>query len=190
MSKILTIILILTYSVSFSQSDKDLAKIIQLVIENYQTDTIIVYHKFDNYELLVSLDGAKSYKDSQIHEKYKAELDSNGVDPNWEIKSAEMYDDSVTVKIEKVKVEFFPTISIVDKKDNKRIKRYTKAKLKKNKKKPVVFISFPLISIGGNRAVVYGSYVCGGLCGSGGIFYLGKINGKWSILEYERRWVA
>ena len=190
MRKVLTTILILTFTVSFSQTEKDLTEIIELVISEYQSDTIIVYNRFNNYELLSALDGAKSYKDSQIHEKYRTELDSNGIDPNWEIKTAEMYDDSLTVKIEKVKVEFFPAITIVDKKDNKRLRRYTKTKLKKNKRKPVAYISFPLISTDRKRAIVYGSYVCGGLCGSGGIFYLEKINGKWKMVKYERRWVA
>tara|TARA_R110000765_G_scaffold406644_1_gene503706 strand:- start:83 stop:586 length:504 start_codon:yes stop_codon:yes gene_type:complete len=167
-----------------------LTEIIELVIAEYQTDTIIVHNRFDNDELLSALDRAKSYKDSQIHEKYGTKLDSNGIDPNWEIKTAEMYDDSVTVKIEKVKVEFFPAITIVDKKDNKRLRRYTKIQLKKNKRKPVAYISFPLISTDRKRAIVYGSYVCGGLCGSGGIFYLKKVNGKWKMVEYDRRWIA
>jgi len=190
LKKILTFILILTFTVSFSQADKDLTEIIELVIANYQADTISVYHKFDNYKLLSSLDGAKSYKDSQIHEKYKSELDSSGIDLNWEIKTAEMYDDSVTVVIDKIKVEFFPAITIVDKKDNKRIRRYTKTELTKNKKNPFAKISYPLISTDRKKAIVYGSYICGGLCGSGGIFYLEKLNGVWKIVGYERRWVA
>ncbi len=190
MKKILTAILVLTFTVSFSQTEKDLTEIIELVIAEYQTDTIIVNNRFRNEELLSALDGVKSRKDSEIHDKYGTELDSNGIDPNWEIKTAEMYDDSVTVKIEKIKVEFFPAITIIDKKDNKRLRRYTKTKLKKNKRKPVAYISFPLISTDQKRAIVYGSYICGGLCGSGGIFHLEKINGKWTMLEYERRWVA
>ena len=190
MNKILTAILILTFSVTFSQTDEDLTEIIELVIAEYQNDTIIVNNRFNSDELLSALDGAKSRKDSKINDKYRTKLDSNGIDPNWEIKTAEMYEDSVTVKIEKIKVKFFPAITIVDKKDNKRIKRYTKTKLKKNKRKPVAYISFPLISTDGKKAIVYGSYICGGLCGSGGIFYLEKINGKWKMMEYERRWVA
>ncbi len=180
----------MTFTASFSQTEKDLTEIIELVIADYQSDTIIVYYKFDNYKLLSALDEAKSYKDSQIHEKYKSELDSSGIDLNWEIKTAEMYDDSVTIEIEKIKVEFFPTITIIDKKDNNRIRRYSKTELKKNKKKPLAYISFPLISKDRKKAIIYGSYVCGGLCGSGGIFHLEKINGEWKIIEYERRWVA
>lgn len=61
MRVILTIILTL----SFSQTEKDLTEIIELVIKKHQTDTIMVYHKFDNYELLLALDGAKSYKDNR-----------------------------------------------------------------------------------------------------------------------------
>jgi hypothetical protein len=190
MRKILTTILILTFTVSFSQTDKDLTEIIELVIAEYKTDTIIVNNRFNNDEVLSALDDAKSRKDSKIHDKYKTELDSNGIDPNWEIKTAEMYEDSVTVQIENIKVKFFPTITLVDKKDNKRIKRYTKTKLKKNKKRPVAFISFPLISTDRKRAIVYGSYICGGLCGNGGVFYLEKIKGKWKMIEYERRWTA
>jgi predicted ATP-grasp superfamily ATP-dependent carboligase len=150
----------------------------------------MIYNRFNNDKLLSALDGVKSYKDSQIHEKYGAEVDSNGIDPNWEIKTAEMYDDSVTVVIEKVKVKFFPAIAIIDKMNNKRIRQYTKKDLKKNKNKPLAYMSFPLISTVRKRAIVYGSYVCGGLCGSGGIFYLEKVNGKWKVVEYERRWIA
>lgn len=190
LKKIITAIFFLTCTVSFSQTEKDLTEIIELVIAEYQTDTIIVHNRFDNHELLSALDGVKSRKDSQIHEKYGTELDSNEIDPNWEIKTAEMYDDTVTVKIEKIKVEFFPAITIVDKKDNKRVRRYTKIKLKRNKRNPVAFISYPLISTDRKKAIVYGAYVCGGLCGSGGIFYLEKINGKWEMVEYERRWIA
>ncbi len=190
MTKIITAILFLTFTVSFSQTEKDLTEIIELVIAEYQTDTIFVHNRFDNHELLSALDRVKSLKDSQIHEKYGTELDSKVIDPNWDIKTAEMYDDTVTVKIENIKVEFFPAITIVDKKDNKRVRRYTNIKLKKNKRNPVAFISYPLISTNRKKAIVYGAYVCGGLCGSGGIFYLEKIKGKWHMVEYERRWVA
>ncbi|MBZ0327190.1 MAG: hypothetical protein K8F54_06255 [Altibacter sp.] len=190
MRKILTAILILNLTVAFSQTEKDLTEIIELVITEYQADTISVYNKFINDELLSALVLIKNQKDSNIHEKYVTKLDSNGNDLNWEIKTAEMYDDTVTVNIEKMKVKFFPAIEIGDKKDNKRIRRYTKIDLIKHKKKPFAYISFPLISIDGSKAVIYSGYVCGGLCGSGGIFYFEKVDGEWKIIGFERKWVV
>ena len=183
LKKILKTILILTFTVSFSQTEKDLTEIIELVIAEYQSDTIIVHNRFDNDELIAALKKTKSKKDTKIHEKYGTAL-------TWDIIINEMDADSITVEVEKVKVEFFPTIKVLEKKNNKSIRQYTKTKLKRTKKRPIAYISFPLISTDRKRAIVYGSYNCGALCGSGGIFYLENVNGKWKLVEYERRWVA
>ena len=166
MRKILTTIFILTFTVSFSQTEKDLTAIIELVIAEYQSDTIIVYNRFNNDQLLSDLENAKNFQDFQTHEKYG------------------------TVEIENINVDFFSAIKKMDKKNNKRIRGYTKTKLKKNNRKPVAYISFPLISTDRKSAIVYGSYICGGLCGSGGIFFLKKINGQWNIKAYENRWIS
>ena len=191
MKKTLFTILFLTCSVSFSQIKNDLTEIIEIIVTDYKSDTINVYHRFKNFRLLSDLDRLKSDKDSKIHEKYDSELDSNGININWEIEVAEMYDDSVTVNIERLKVKFFPSITFIDKKENKRIKRYFKTKYEKNKrKKPIAYISVPLISTDGKKAIVYGSYICGSLCGSGGVFHLEKINGKWKIADYVIRWIS
>lgn len=160
-----------------------MTEIIELAIAEYQTDTLVVYNRFENDELMAALKKRKSKKDTKAHEKYGKEL-------TWDIIVNEIDADSITVEVEKVKVDYFPTINVLDKKNNKRIRKYTKTKLKRTKKRPTAFISFPLISTDRKRAIVYGSYDCGGLCGSGGIFYFENINGKWRLIVYKRRWVA
>ena len=190
MKKILIAILILPFSTLFSQTENDLIEIIELVIADYNSDTIMVYHKFDNSELISDLDRVKMDMVIEIIEKHNRELDSCGANKNDVIRLFEVFEDSVVVKFEKIDVQYFSSINLLNKKDNKRIKRYTKVDLIKNRKYPLAYISIPLIATDQQKAIVYTSYVCGGLCGNGDTIYLEKINGKWKIIERKTRWIS
>ena len=131
--------------------------------------------------LMRDLDNIKSSQDAKLYEKFGTDFD---------IVSPKVFDDTVTVSIEKVKVSYYPTEKMLKKQNKKRLNRYTKKNLVKNKGKQYAHISIPIISYDGEKAIVYGGYYCGGLCGSGGIFFLEKIDGMWHLIEYERRWVA
>jgi hypothetical protein len=175
----------------FSQTEKDYSDIIGLVIEEYETDTIKVYKKFQNQRLLSELDRIKSKQDREINEKYKKLEDSAKPNIYFDQKLGALYDDTVSVEVENIKVAFFPNLDWVDKKDKDRINRYYKTDFeKKRKKRPLAFISVPLISVDNKKAIVFGSYICGGLCGSGGVFFLEKVKGKWKVINYEMRWIS
>jgi hypothetical protein len=50
--------------------------------------------------------------------------------------------------------------------------------------------SIPYFSVDKTKAHVEFSYVCGSLCGRGGIYLLQKINGKWIIVSTHSTWVS
>jgi hypothetical protein len=51
-------------------------------------------------------------------------------------------------------------------------------------------ISLPGYTATGDIAVVYTSFRCGALCGTGQYFYLRKVGGSWQILVYFPAWVS
>lgn len=172
MKKLLVLISLLNVSIAFSQTDKDISEIIGLVVEEYNSDTINVYFRFKNGKLKSDLNLIKSIQDRRIFGLYDSGFDSyvDNVAPRID-------DDSVTVRMKKVKLVYSTQHKIAKKTDNKKIRRFLKLNFKKSKKKgPVAFISIPLLSIDTKKTIVYGSYYCGGLCGSGGVFFFEKIN--------------
>lgn len=172
----------MSLSVSFSQTENDLSEIIKLVVREYKTDTINVYSRFENAEMRSALDDTKTGQDMQISELYNSHFDS--VAPR-------IYDDTVTIRFYKLKVLYSKQKRFTKKTDNKKIRRYLKSDFEKRRRKgPVAFISIPLISMDNEKAIVFGSYYCGSLCGSGGTFFFQKVNGVWTLMDYERRWVA
>lgn len=191
MKHIIVLVLMLTFGNLFSQNKNDYSEIIELVIAEYKSDTIKVYKRFQNQRLLTELERVKMQHDSKVYETYEQLKDSAKPDANFEQKFNALYSDSVIVTLEKIKIKFFPSLEWVEKKDKDRIKPYYKADFEKRRKnRPIAFISMPLISIDNKKAIVFDSYICGGLCGSGGVFFLEKINGVWKIIDYEIRWVA
>ena len=175
---------ILISSFAFSQTKDDLTDIINLVIEKYQTDSILVYNRFENNKLLSDFERKKlSYYNIKS-------LDDDRLN--------EFYIDTLKYRMDYANTKYFELLyypnsedNILEKKNNKRINRYTDIKLRNNTKKyPLAFISYPLISIDNKKAIAYGRYVCGPLCGSGGIFFLEKIEGVWKIIDYQMRWIS
>lgn len=171
----------MTFTATFSQSESDWDKLIGLVVSEYKADTIQVYHKFENSKLIWDLKNVKSTQDMEIYDKFGT---------NFDIVAPKTVDDTVTVKIENIKVVFYSTEKTLKKKHNKRVNKYTKETLLKRKNEQYAYISIPLISIDKKYAIIYSGYYCGGLCGNGGIFYLENINGVWKIINYERRWIS
>lgn len=191
MKKILLILLIINFGNVFSQTKKDYSEIIKLAIAEYENDSVKVYKRFKNDMLLSNLDLAKSQQDQKIYEEYENLKDTTLSYKYFDQKLAELYDDSVTVKIETISVLFFPNFEWVDKKDNDRIRRFYKADFESNRKRrPIAFISIPLFSNVNKKAIVYGSYICGGLCGSGRVLLFEKIKGKWKLIKSDLSWVS
>lgn len=48
----------------------------------------------------------------------------------------------------------------------------------------------PILTHDGQKAFVSVDHICGGLCGQGWYFILGKIKGKWKVVKYEGTWEA
>ena len=164
----LIILLFFVFNLSLAQTKKDLTEIVELIVSECSYNEKVVFKKFDNDLLLSNL------KDSFL---------SN-------ISKKESYTDNLFVEFENLKINISSAIKLVKKKNNKPIRSYTKIKLKNNKSKPITYISFPLISNDNKKAVVYSSYICGTLCGNGGVFFLEKTNGKWEIIKYKERWIS
>ncbi len=186
MKKLLLLLLFLNVSVVFSQTDKDISEIIQLVINEYKSDTISVYFRFKNDRLKSDLEITKSIHDRKIYEVHNGDFDYyvENIAPRVD-------DDSVTVRMEKIKLTYSIQQKITKKTNNKRVRRFVKSDFKKSKRNtPFAFISIPLVSTDTKKAIVYGSYYCGGLWGSGGVFFFEKINKVWTFINYEQRWVS
>ena len=182
MKKLFIIILILCYSVSFAQDNSEFKEILGLVIEQFEKESIIVYSKFENSEILEELERNKSVHDSKI-------LDSLGTD--FGIVSPKVLDDTVTINMDKMRVIYSEQKELVTKTSNKKLNRFLKRKFEKNRKiRPLAFISFPILSADKKEAIVYGYYVCGNLCGEGGTFYLEKENNEWRLRRYLSRWIS
>ncbi len=94
--------------------------------------------------------------------------------------------DTVTVVLNDFRVSYFPTTRLLVKENNRKLKNYYRTKyLKSEKQRPIVRISYPIISVENLHAIVYASYVTGALSGSSGYFILEKVDGHWKIIKYE-----
>ena len=58
----------------------------------------------------------------------------------------------------------------------------------KNKYNSNLIFHFSRVQINSNLAAIYQSHHCGGLCGSGDLFILERINEKWEILKVINLW--
>ncbi|WP_452601970.1 hypothetical protein [Pontimicrobium sp. MEBiC06410] len=189
---ILFIPLLFVIGISFSQNKSDYSEIIKVVVSTYKSDSIKIYKRFNNNNnnrLLKELERIRTLKTQDLYHKYEKPKDSKKLNEYYDRIVDEIYSDSVTVKIENIKINFFSNFNQLEKKNKRKIYPFYKTKYSR-KKRPIAFISFPLISVNEKKAIVYGMYICGGLCGSGGLFFLEKINNKWIIVKYEIRWVS
>ena len=178
--------MILIATAGLCQSANDINQITQILINEYAADTIKVYHKFNNKALVRDLEKAKSNYDFEKMNQVELMNDSLSLD-----EELSMFSDNVTIEFESIRVKYYESEKQLKRVNKKKLKKYCNGKFKKSKKNvPLAFISSPLISDDGKYAIVYCSYVCGSLCGSGGIQYLKLVNNKWEIDKYEMRWVS
>jgi hypothetical protein len=186
LKKIFTLILSVFCFTAFSQTENDVREIVQLVVKSYQSESIVVYHKFDNRELLNTLFAIKSTQD---YEQILPYLDSLSTDRVWEIVD-EQESDTATTIIEKITIYHKMNYDTAKKYNNKKLNRFFRSDYqKRRKKKPLAIISTPIIATDSKKAFVYGLYVCGGFCGNGGIFFLEKTNNTWQIVRYDIRFI-
>jgi len=194
--KTLTTILILTFTISFSQTKRDISEIIELIIAKESIDYSRIYYKFDNYQLLSRLNDFKRAKDEDIKEKYRALADSAYYRSAYDyiIQTTErIISDTITVKLRYDKFYYRINIEKLEQTSTKQIKRYVKSEsLSKIKKTPYISISFPIFSTDNKKAIVYKctsdfftEYVP---CTSLGYYIIEKENNIWKIKHYQYRW--
>lgn len=177
--------------VSFSQSENDAKDIIKLVVDVYKNDTINVFYKFHNQELIYDLSQTewKKFDLSKIFEECSKKYDTiTEKDLFFECINSKFPNDTATFKFEKIKVNYYGNSDLLEKTNDTRIKKIHKTSFGKNIKiKPLSFISFPLISSDKKKAIVYCTFITGSLSGNKGYYILEKINRKWKIVNYEFR---
>ncbi|MBT33963.1 MAG: hypothetical protein CMO01_30235 [Thalassobius sp.] len=181
--KIINLLIATIYSIAgFSQSNADAQQITQLMLDAYSKDSIKVYHKYRNDLLIRDLEDAKLQSDI---EQIGLLGDSSSVESRLKI-----YEEEYT-EFNSFQVNYFEQIRQLRKKNNKKLERHLTGIFQKLKKKrPLAYISSPLVTSDGLYAIVYCSYTSSGLSGSGGIQYLKKINNKWQLGEYKIQWVS
>jgi len=167
---LLLLILLIFSSCIYGQSTdiNNQVEIIKLVVDKFnKNEKNIVYYRLDNNSLLNDLFLAFSGN---------IEFD---------------HSDSAIIKLKDIDLKYWTNSTLLKKTNNKRVKPFFNRDYVKNKSnKPIAYISFPLISIDGENAIVYASYVCGGLCGSRGYFYLKKTDNIWTLIEYVEEFIS
>ena len=191
MKNIFTLVLNIFFFAGFSQTENDVREIVQLVVTTYQSDTINVYHKFDNHELSNRLFSIKMSQETKIYEQVLLHPDSLSADRRWEI-VGEQQSDTATISIEGIKIFYNTNYSIAESNDDKKLSRFFKSDYQKRRRKlPLAYISTPIIAADNKKAFVYW-HINSGLYGNGGILFLEKINNNWQIVStnitvyYER----
>lgn len=99
---------------------------------------------------------------------------------------------NATLLILKNKNTLFDSIKIKDFTTKFNFKIYSDKNFPDDKLRKIGSISFSRVAfnLAKNRAVVYTSFICGGLCGSGQILFFEKLNGKWEYLKTWEMWVS
>lgn len=167
---ILLLIMLVFSNGIFAQSSllNDQCEIIKLVVDKFNKNKKnIVYYRFDNHSLLKDLDFT-------FYENIEFD-----------------HSDSAIIKLKDIDFKYWTNSTLLKKTNNKRIKSFFNRDYIKNmSNKPTAYISFPLVSIDGENAIVYARYVCGGLCGSSGYFYLQKTDNIWTLVEYVEEFIS
>jgi hypothetical protein len=79
-----------------------------------------------------------------------------------------------------IQTYYFQAGDIAKRTHGKKISIYYPSRYEREKdKRPLLFISIPLITVDESKAYVFGSYVCGNLCGGNSVREYEKVNGKW-----------
>lgn len=168
--RLLLLIMLIFSSCIYGQSTDvyNQVEIIKLVVDKFnKNEKNIVYYRFDNRSLLNDLFLAFSGS---------IEFD---------------HSDSAIIKLKDIDFKYWTNSTLLKNTNNKRVKPFLKRDYIKNwSKTPTAYISFPLISIDGENAIVYARYVCGSLCGSSGYFYLKRTDNIWTLIEYVEEFIS
>lgn len=191
MKKLFLIILTFIPLVSFSQTENETKEIVALIVNQYKMDTINIFYKFHNNDLINDFQQIKSDNEIATLRKYYKIVDSIGYDKYFDRIQAEIFDDSITIQFENVLIPYFINEKRLKQTESKKIKKLYDEKYVKNKKtRPISSISIPLISKDQKKALIYVSHIFGSLEGHGDIVFFEKINGKWKISGYKMRWIS
>ncbi|WLD24020.1 hypothetical protein NU10_01115 [Flavobacterium dauae] len=167
---LLLLIMLIFSSCIYAQSTEvnDQVEIIKLVVDKFNKNgKNIVYYRFDNRSLL-----------NDLFLSFSGNIEFD-------------HSDSAIIKLKDIDFKYWTNSTLLKKTNNKRINPFLKRDYIKNwSNKPTAYISFPLISIDGENAIVYARYVCGGLCGSSGYFYLKKTEDIWTLIEYIEEFIS
>jgi len=101
-----------------------------------------------------------------------------------------LLDDTVTVMMGNIRVEYSSAIRVLKRKERQRIKNNCLKTKATSSPSSMFAVSSPVFSIKGDEAIIYTEYYCGVLCAEGGIVFLRKLNGKWEIVEKTTRWIS
>ena len=165
---------------SFAQSIEDVWQITDLLVKEYAKDSILVYHRYNNRQLLQEIDQVeiKTYV-----EQLESLNEASSIDNQLEALSIVQ-----NINYEGLQINYEDVLKKLKFFDRKKLGKQFGEKLQKNKgKRPLSFISSPIVAKDGKSALVHCTYVCGKLCGSGGIQYLEKTDEKWQLGIYEMR---
>jgi hypothetical protein len=86
----------------------------------------------------------------------------------------------------------FDTIDVTKLKTKFNYKIYSDRCFPKDKVRQMGTVTFSKIAFSSqkNKAAVYTSFVCGGLCGTGQILFFKKLNGIWKYVRVWEMWIA
>lgn len=180
------ILLIQIPNIFSNKLELDTEKIINLIVEKYEKNSIKIYNKFENNDLIKDLENAKSRIEIEKMESLKSEKDSITMDDIFAF-----LDEEINIEFKGITFNYSDNFKRLKKYNSKRIRKYGKGKYHKTMKNlPLISISKPIISEDGKFAIVYNVYYCKGLCGSGGIYFLEKTESNWRISEHKTRWIS
>lgn len=131
---ILFIPLLFVIGISFSQNKSDYSEIIKVVVSTYKSDSIKIYKRFNNNRLLKELERIRTLKTQDLYHKYEKPKDSKKLNEYYDRIADEIYSDSVTVKIENIKFNFFSNFNQLEKKNKRKIYPFYKTKYSRKKK--------------------------------------------------------
>jgi hypothetical protein len=86
----------------------------------------------------------------------------------------------------------FDTIDVTELKTKSNYQIYSDRYFPKDKVRQIGTVTFSKIAFSSqkDKAAVYTSFGCGGLCGSGQILFFEKLNGIWKYIRIWRMWVS
>ena len=86
----------------------------------------------------------------------------------------------------------FDTIDVTKLKTKSNYQIYSDRYFPKDKVRQIGTVTFSKIAFSSqkDKAAVYTSFVCGGLCGTGQILFFEKVNGIWTYISIWRMWVS